>query len=83
MLKSDLINDINTVLYYFENSTSNMGSTIYKKYYKLKGMLQADELKSNPIKGSVRAYLDAFNDWDNPILITMGDLETKIDLIID
>ncbi len=26
--------------------------------------------------------LDAFNDWDNPILVIMGDLEKKIDLLL-
>lgn len=83
MLNPDLINDINIVLSYFENSTSKMESEIYNKYCKLKNKLQADNLQSNVIKGSVRAYLDAFNDWDNPILNTMGSLETKIDIIIN
>jgi hypothetical protein len=79
---SIMLDEIETVLNHFQNSTSKMGGTIYKKYYKLKQDLQAQNIESNPIKGSVRAYLDAFNDWDNPILVIMGDLEKKIDLLL-
>lgn len=79
---SIMLDDIETVLNYFQTSPSKIGVTIYKKYYKLKQDLQAQNIESNPIKGSVRAYLDAFNDWDNPILVIMDDLEKRIDLLL-
>ncbi|MDO5106539.1 hypothetical protein [Capnocytophaga sp.] len=77
----DLIRKIEIVLAYFEKSNSKMGMTIYQKYSQLKKELEAEHLDSNPIKGSVRAYLDAFNDWDNPILAVMDDLEKEIAMI--
>ena len=82
MLKKDLLSDIDIVLSYFKDSPSQMDKTIYKKYFILKNNLQYNILTYNPINGSVRAYLDAFNDWDNSILGIMGDLESKVDLII-
>lgn len=80
--KESLIKDIDIILSYFKNSSVGMGETIYKKYLTLKLMLENDELNYNPINGSVRAYLDAFSDWDNPILSIMGSVENNINFLL-
>ena len=77
-----LVEKIEIVLSYFKDLNTGMGRTIYQKYYQLKKELEEGCLKSNPINGSVRAYLDAFNDWDNPILVIMGELENDIETMV-
>ncbi|MGX3067169.1 hypothetical protein [Ursidibacter arcticus] len=79
----DLIKEIEVVLFNFENSNSKMGMTIYQKYSYLKKGLENGNLNSNPINGSVRAYLDAFNDWDNPILEVMDNLEKEVEVMLN
>lgn len=77
-----LIKDIDDILNYFSSSSEGIAKTIYKKYYKLKEKIEANDIKVNLIKGSVRAYLDAYSDYENPILNKMYNLEKEIDILI-
>ena len=83
MQKKYLIKEIDDILNYFSPSSEGMAQTIYKKYYQQKERIEANDIKVNLIKGSVRAYLDAFNDYENPILKKMYNLEKEIDLLIN
>jgi hypothetical protein len=57
--------------------------TIIKKYAQVHVMLDSNNLfTNNPIKGSVRAYLDIFSDYENPLLAEMYSIEKEIDLYI-
>ena len=77
-----LTKDIDDILNYFSSSSEGIAQTIYKKYYQQKERIEANDIKVNLIKGSVRAYLDAFNDYENPILNKMYNLEKEIDILI-
>ncbi|WP_303848887.1 hypothetical protein [Apibacter mensalis] len=55
---------------------------IINKYNKLKELILNNKLNTNIIKGSVRAYLDVFNDYDNPVLEQMSKMEKNIDVMI-
>lgn len=77
-----LYKSIDAVLAYFASSSFEMDQMIFKRYLILRDKIGAEDINYNPIKGSVRAYLDAHSDYDNPILQIMGELETKIDLIL-
>lgn len=49
---------------------------------KLKELILNNNLNTNIIKGSVRAYLDVFSDYDNPVLEQMSKMEKNIDVMI-
>lgn len=83
MSKDAILSKIDIVLLYFCNNPEPMAKTIYDKYVRLKSCIENDNLTYNLINGSVRAYLDAFNDWDNPILNIMNELEKNVELIIE
>lgn len=80
--KKDLIKEIDYILNYFSPLSKRMAQTIYKKYYQLKEKIETNKIKANLIKGSVRVYIDTFNDYENPILNKMSNLEKEIDLLI-
>lgn len=82
-MKNELLSEIQTVINYFINSKKDsMDYLLLKRYSHLEEIIKRGELKNNPIKGSTRAYLEAHNDWDNPILNVMNNLEKKIDEMI-
>lgn len=83
MSKDTILSKIDSVLLYFHNNSEPMAKTIYDKYFILNSCIENDNLKYNLINGSVRAYLDAFNDWDNPILNIMSELEKNVALMIE
>ncbi len=50
--------------------------TLYKRYIRAEEIITNCEEKNKiMIKGSCRAYLDAFSDYDNPILSEMNKSE--------
>lgn len=44
----------------------------------LKASISHDNIRKNPIKGVVRAYLDVFSDYDDPIVEKLGYLEREV-----
>lgn len=81
-MQKHLIKEIGDILNYFSPLPEEIAQTIYKKYYKLKEKIEVNDIKINLIKGSVRAYLDAYSDYENPILNKMYNLEKEIDILI-
>ncbi len=50
--------------------------TLYERYVRAEEILtNNDDLKKIMIIGGCRAYLDAFSDYMNPLLIEMGNAE--------
>lgn len=45
--------------------------------------LEHDNIRRNPIKGIVRAYLDVFSDYDDPIVEKLGYLEREVERITE
>lgn len=55
---------------------------IVSKLEKLKIILaEEQQIKQNPIRGIIRAYLDIFSDYDNPILKNLYFLEKEVEKI--
>lgn len=51
---------------------------IIKKYELTIKKLEDDNLKHNEIHNSVKAYLEIYNDYDNPLLFKMSDAEKAV-----
>ena len=81
-MKEQLIKDIDFIIKSLNSIDKMKLNFILNKYNKLKELILNDRLHTNVIKGSVRAYLDVFSDYENPILEKMSKLEKKIDSII-
>ena len=81
-MKEQLIKDIDFIIKSLNSIDKMKLYFIVNKYNKLKELILNDRLHTNVIKGSVRAYLDVFSDYENPILEKMSKLEKKIDSII-
>ncbi|MCT6869606.1 hypothetical protein [Apibacter sp.] len=81
-MKEQLIKDIDFIIKSLNSIDKMKLNFIVNKYNKLKELILNDRLHTNVIKGSVRAYLDVFSDYENPILEKMSKLEKKIDSII-
>lgn len=43
----------------------------------------SNNIGRNPIKGIVRAYLDVFSDYDDPIIEKLGYLEREVERITE
>lgn len=53
--------------------------TLYNRYIKAESIItNNDEINKIMIKGGCRAYLDAFSDYDNPILKEMNKAERML-----
>lgn len=52
---------------------------IIDKYIDLKLKVESGVLKVNSIKGSVRAYLEVYNDYENPLLGIMRYVEDEVE----
>lgn len=52
---------------------------IIDKYKKTIYDIEADILTCNEIHNSVKAYLEIYNDYDNPLLYQMSDAEEAVD----
>jgi len=81
-MKEQLIKDIDFIIKSLNSIDKMKLNFIVNKYNKLKELILNDRLHTNVIKGSVRAYLDVFSDYENPILEKMSKLEKNIDSII-
>lgn len=81
-MKEQLIKDIDFIIKSLNSIDKIKLNFIVNKYNKLKELILNDRLHTNVIKASVRAYLDVFSDYENPILEKMSKLEKKIDSII-
>ncbi|MCR5438115.1 MAG: hypothetical protein K6F01_01460 [Selenomonas sp.] len=57
-----------------ENGMLNLIYNRYKLAYKIIEEKKVED-KIIYINGGVRAYLDAYSDWDNPLLVKMGHVE--------
>ena len=57
-----------------ENGMLNLIYNRYKSAYKIIKE-KNEEDKVIYINGGARAYLDAYSDWDNPLLVKMGNVE--------
>lgn len=52
---------------------------IIKKYEKTLIYIESDSLKYNEIHNSVKAYLEVYNDYENPLLYKMSDAEMSVE----
>ena len=57
-------------------------STIVLRLEQLKTLINNNNIKQNPIRGIVRAYLDIFSDYEDPIIKKMEFLEQEVERII-
>ena len=51
---------------------------IIAKYKKVISEIEMDTLRYNEIVNSVKAYLEIYNDYDNPLLYKMSDAESAV-----
>ncbi|MGK3115388.1 hypothetical protein [Candidatus Pantoea formicae] len=51
---------------------------IEHKYVKVISSIENDTLTYNEINNSVKAYLEVYNDYDNPLLYEMSDAEEAV-----
>ena len=51
---------------------------IEHKYVKVISSIENDTLTYNEINNSVKAYLEVYNDYDNPLLYEMSDAEESV-----
>lgn len=58
-------------------------STIVMRLEQLKASISHNNIRRNPIKGIVRAYLDVFSDFDDPIIEKLGYLEREVERITE
>ena len=52
-------------------------NTIILRLEQLKPSANNNNIKQNQIRGTVKAYLDIFSDYDNPIIKDLGYLEKE------
>lgn len=57
--------------------------SIIKKYQKTLDLLTYPTLDSNPIKTSLREYLEIYSDYENPLLEKMDLAQKQIQLLIE
>jgi len=57
-------------------------STIVLRLEQLKTLINNNNIKQNPIRGIVRAYLDIFSDYEDPIIKKLEFLEQEVERII-
>jgi hypothetical protein len=81
-MKERLIKDIELIVNSLSNKDEIKLDFIINKYNKLKELILNNKLNTNIIKGSVRAYLDVFSDYENPVLEQMSKMEKNIDDMI-
>ena len=81
-MKEQLVKDIDFIVKSLSNKDEIKLDFIINKYNKLKELILNNQFNTNIIKGSVRAYLDVFSDYDNPILEQMSKMEKNIDVMI-
>ena len=81
MDKGELIKQINKVIELLEKRLQDdpnrpILKTLYNRYIKAKMILNNNEaINTIMIRGGCRAYLDAFSDYMNPLLIEMDKAE--------
>ena len=81
MERKELINQIQIVIRILEERLQDdperpVLKTLYDRYTKAERILNDNlEIEKIIIKGSCRAYLDAFSDYMNPLLIEMDKAE--------
>ncbi|BAL83043.1 hypothetical protein SELR_13350 [Selenomonas ruminantium subsp. lactilytica TAM6421] len=61
-----------------EGGSLNLIYVRYKKAYQIIKEHKEDDSVIY-INGGIRAYLDSYSDWDNPLLGKMGDVEKLYD----
>jgi hypothetical protein len=68
---------------YQENQRKGVLELIYKRYSKALQLLEKNEKDKNQfnILGGVRAYLDSYSDYDNPLLNEMDKAEVLFDMV--
>lgn len=81
-MKEQPVKDIDFIVKSLSNKDEIKLDFIINKYNKLKELILNNNLNTNIIKGSVRAYLDVFSDYDNPVLEQMSKMEKNIDVMI-
>ena len=55
---------------------------IIKKYNKLKELIINNKLNTDIVNGSIGAYLDVYNYYENPVLEQMSEMEKNINVMI-
>ncbi|MDO6657827.1 hypothetical protein [Anaerobacillus sp. 1_MG-2023] len=79
--KKQLIEQVKVVLNHLENNYSNKINSgalqlIYKRYNDALEILENDKnIKDINIVGGIRAYLDSYSDYENPLLGEMHKAE--------
>ena len=81
-MKELVIKDINFIVKSLSNKDEIKLCFIINKYNKLKELIINNKLNTNIVNGSVRAYLDVFSDYQNPVLEQMSKMEKNIDVMI-
>ena len=81
-MKEQLIKDINSIVKSLSNKDEIKLVIIIDKYNKLKELILNNQLNTNIVKGSVKAYLGVFSDYENPVLEQMSLMEKNIDVMI-
>lgn len=81
-MKEQLIKDISSIVKSLSNKDEIKLGIIINKYNKLKELILNNQLNTNIVKGSVKAYLDVFSDYENPVLEQMNSMEKNIDVMI-
>ncbi|PIJ46461.1 hypothetical protein [Tatumella sp. OPLPL6] len=83
MKKKELLNILRETLSYMEREKVVYHkaelSDIIDKYKKTILGIEIDALAYNEIHNSVKAYLEIYNDYDNPLLYQMSDAEEAVE----
>jgi len=61
----------------------NKLSDIIEKYELTIQKIEDGTLKYNEIHNSVKAYLEIYNDYDNPLLFKMSDAEKAVSIYLE
>jgi|APHig2749369809_1036254.scaffolds.fasta_scaffold16276_1 hypothetical protein len=82
MKKSEVIKILNDTLLLIKHETNNYGKNklddVIKKYELTIKKIVNESLEHNDIHNSVKAYLEIYNDYDNPLLFKMSDAEKAV-----
>ncbi|KGD84730.1 hypothetical protein C7434_4334 [Pantoea sp. PNA 14-12] len=61
----------------------NKLSNIIEKYELTIQKIEDGTLKYNEIHNSVKAYLEIYNDYDNPLIFKMSDAEKAVSIYLE
>ncbi|WP_241607666.1 hypothetical protein [Rosenbergiella epipactidis] len=83
MKKKEILNILRETLSYLEREKVVFHKVelndIIDKYKKTILGIEIDALVYNEIHNSVKAYLEMYNDYDNPLLYQMSDAEEAVE----